>query len=310
LARRALPATHDAALIKAHESFLAQMELLRKPYEAVKPAVRALKENADDAAANRAVGEFLCFAKREWDKGLPLLVRSGEEGLAEAARKELAQPASHDDQVALADAWVALAKNNPGARAAVQQRACRWYCQALQQPGGKDNGRIEKAVLDLAGFYPEGRAPWEHLDLAAAKGVAVVGDAYLRLGPGQVVGLKKKTTGAVDITVVCRTSRGAPRLALWRGADLVALWENSDKICRTTRPRRWTSEVMFNFVPGTWYTFKCQLTESGADLSVDGRPCGHDATRFNLSQVPQVIGVQARDGTLEVRSLTVDAVSK
>jgi hypothetical protein len=192
----------------------------------------------------------------------------------------------------------------------MQQRACRWYCQALQQPGGKDNGRIEKAVLDLAGFYPEGRAPWEPLDLAAAKGVAVVGDAYLRLGPSQVVGLKKKTTGAVDITVVCRTSRGAPRLALWRGADLVALWENSDKICRTTRPRRWTSETMFNFVPGTWYTFKCQLTESGADLSVDGRPCGHDTTRFNLSVAPQVIGVQARDGTLEVRSLTVDVASK
>jgi hypothetical protein len=48
---------------------LGQVEKLKTDAVAVQASVAKLKENADDPAANLAVGRFLCMAKRDWEAG-------------------------------------------------------------------------------------------------------------------------------------------------------------------------------------------------------------------------------------------------
>ena len=46
---------------------------LRQEYERIKPAADKLKKDPTDPDANLDVGKYLCFAKGNWEKGLPLL---------------------------------------------------------------------------------------------------------------------------------------------------------------------------------------------------------------------------------------------
>ena len=48
-----------------------------------------LKTNPDDPQANLALGRYRCFAKGDWEAGLPLLAKSGDAALASLAKKAL-----------------------------------------------------------------------------------------------------------------------------------------------------------------------------------------------------------------------------
>ena len=89
-----------------------EIEHLRTRYSAVTKAMETLKGEPDNAAANLTVGQWRCFVKGDWEKGLPYLAKGSREDLAQLARQELAKPAAAAEQTAVGDGWWALAEKD------------------------------------------------------------------------------------------------------------------------------------------------------------------------------------------------------
>jgi hypothetical protein len=309
LTQRALTAAQDAALTKTAEPFVGRFDFVRKYYHAIETAVKKRSEKPEDPAACQAVGAFLCFAKQDWDKGLPLLREGADKGLAEAAEKDLKAPEEPAERVAAGDAWTELTKKHPDYRWPMQSRAYLWYNKALPQLSGKDKERVERYVVEGARTSNEVREHWAHVDTSRG-GVVVAGDAYLRLGAGRILALRKPIAGPVEITVVCRVARSAPRLGLFRGGLPIIWWTNTSKQVGWNRPANrawrigeWNASTNFEFTPNTWYTLTWQLTGDGIAGSVNGRRFYNDGIKYNLSK-PLPYHVMAREIDLEIQEIT------
>src|SRR5262249_20657170 len=166
------------------EGFLNRIDALHKEYEKekIKQAFQKWKAQSDDPDVSQTVGEFWCFFKQDWKKGLPLLSKASDPLLAATAGKELTPPGSMEEQVALGDAWFELAKTRPTLGKAMQKRAAHWYAKALPDLKGQDKERVEKHILELTRLLPELRGGWDHLILDRNKAVGV-GGSYLRVLP-------------------------------------------------------------------------------------------------------------------------------
>lgn len=75
---------------KQTRNLLKTIDLRADLLTAYKTALENLRNSPDDPAANGVVGEYLCFERDEWSKGLASLAKGGHERLAAAAAIELA----------------------------------------------------------------------------------------------------------------------------------------------------------------------------------------------------------------------------
>jgi len=124
-----------------------EIERLKTRHAAVAKAEATLASDADNTEANLVVGQWHCFAKGDWEKGLPYLAKGSRADLVKLANLELAKPALAKEQVALADAWWALAeKDRADSRSNYQARAVHWYEQALPNLFGLEKTRVEKQI--------------------------------------------------------------------------------------------------------------------------------------------------------------------
>lgn len=87
--------------------------------------LKVLEEKPDDAAANLAVGKYLCFVKGDWTKGLPLLGKGSDDALKKLASKEELAAAGGTEiapevRLELADEWWPRSRD----------RALHWYKRA------------------------------------------------------------------------------------------------------------------------------------------------------------------------------------
>ncbi len=89
-------------------------------------------QNVNDPRVNLEAGKYYCLIKGDWQRGLPLLAKSGDARLEEIARQEALQPAVAHDQVQLANRWWALAEDSHSGGQGARQRAAYWYAQALK----------------------------------------------------------------------------------------------------------------------------------------------------------------------------------
>ena len=119
-------------------------------------AFDALEKNPEDPAANLEAGEFCCFAKGDWELGLPMLAKGGEGPLAALARKDLEGAEEPAPQAALGDAWWDLAEKQKGElKARYADRAADWYGRAVGGLQGLDKVKLEKRL----GGLPPSKAP-------------------------------------------------------------------------------------------------------------------------------------------------------
>ena len=124
-----------------------EIEHLKTRYAVVAKALETLAADPENAEANLAVGQWHCFAKGDWEKGLPCLAKGSREDLAALAKQELAKPAGAKDQVAVADAWWALAeKDHSESKLKFQARAVFWYEQAAPGLSGLEKTRVDKQI--------------------------------------------------------------------------------------------------------------------------------------------------------------------
>ena len=125
-----------------------KMTGLRAEYELVKDAAVAILRDPDDPESNLAVGEYLCFAKDLWDRGLPRLAKGSDQVLRAVAAADLAQPMDPGLQLLVADGWRKVAQNqSPLRRSNTLARADRWYRLAYPKLMGLTQLRVRKRML-------------------------------------------------------------------------------------------------------------------------------------------------------------------
>ena len=78
-------------------------------FEQVKQALDSWTTSSLRDRARRVVGEYYCFHKGQWEKGLVMLAESSDAQLAHLARTDLQEPATPELQAELADGWWKLA---------------------------------------------------------------------------------------------------------------------------------------------------------------------------------------------------------
>jgi hypothetical protein len=149
-----------------------EIERLKTRYAVVSKAMETLKDDPDSAAANLTVGQWRCFVRGDWEKGLPYLAKGSWEDVAHLAKQELAKPAVAAKQAAIADGWWALAeKDRSETKAAFRARALRWYKLASPGLSGLEKVRVDKQIETLV----QSSSSEPHQPTSASKGFGARG---------------------------------------------------------------------------------------------------------------------------------------
>ena len=91
-------------------------------------ALATLENDPTNAEANQVVGEYCCFAKGDWTKGIPMLALGSDETLRTLAQKDLKGASSPNEQMQIGDGWWEIAPATLGdQREASLMRAGCWY---------------------------------------------------------------------------------------------------------------------------------------------------------------------------------------
>lgn len=96
----------NASLAENAKQLQKDAKMFKRFYREVLPAREILAKSPDDAEANTKIGQFLCYTKGDFARGLPYLAKSHEESLRDLARRSLgrAQPTLMDE-IEIADHW-------------------------------------------------------------------------------------------------------------------------------------------------------------------------------------------------------------
>jgi hypothetical protein len=149
LATDAARKARSTALTSRAEARSKEVQAFQKEFETVKAARAKLREKPDDPDASLAVGKYLCLAKGDWKKGLPLLAQGGDAALRAAAQQELDSPADAEAQAKLGDGWWDAAGKATGrAKTQMQVRAIYWYEQAAPELKGLVKARVDKRLQE------------------------------------------------------------------------------------------------------------------------------------------------------------------
>jgi WD40 repeat protein len=164
-----LLATAQTAAINAKSLALAsrvkkindEVKATQKEFDRVKPFLEKLQSSPDNKEANLEAGKYYALLKGNFEKGLPLLIKGGDEALKSLAEKDLAKPKLTKKRIELADAWNTLGDKDKGPfRKNLLRRALYWYTEALTDPDvtGLSRVRMERRVEEIAKEYPIGPA--------------------------------------------------------------------------------------------------------------------------------------------------------
>jgi len=147
LALGAARKTKDASLIQPVAVRSRQIGLMKSQFESIRKALDVLAASAHDPEANLTAGRWFCLEKGAWAKGLPMLAKGSDPGLAKAAGLEMAGSTNPDSQVAVGDAWWDQAeRESDDAQRALQSRARFWYQQALPSLAGLNKVKVQKRL--------------------------------------------------------------------------------------------------------------------------------------------------------------------
>jgi hypothetical protein len=142
----------DAALVTRATEALKDLTELQRDNEQYTKAGITLAGDPNSAEANLTVGKYLCFVKNDLKEGLLCLEKTPETALAEAIRKELADPATPEAQAELAEAWWAIAEKtkNPKEKRRYQERAYVLVELAYTGATGLGKNRLQLRLKEFA----------------------------------------------------------------------------------------------------------------------------------------------------------------
>ena len=129
-----------------------EVERLQEEYQRVEEMLARVQADPSDAEANLHLGRLYCFARNDWQQGLPYLARGSDAELAALAGRELdSPPRATAEQLELADAWWDLAeKRGADEQKSLRLRAGIWYRQAQPQVAGiLEKVKLEKRLEEI-----------------------------------------------------------------------------------------------------------------------------------------------------------------
>jgi hypothetical protein len=138
----------DAALAGRADAARRSVSEMKAAFEKARKAEEVLAGAPDDPRANLIWGEWLCFQKGRWDRGLGFLTRAPDSPLKAMAAKEFAGSAELGSLMEIADGWWDLAERerNPPRRAQLLAHARSIYTAALPKSGGEIRAKIGKRL--------------------------------------------------------------------------------------------------------------------------------------------------------------------
>lgn len=140
----------DARRIRALHDEQDRIDVARSAYSKLRRILET-GHREDSPEANLEAGKYYCLIKGDWERGLPLLAKSGNARLEEIATLESRHPTVAGDQIKLADRWWALAEDSPNGGKGAKLRASYWYEQAAKQlPHGLLKIKAEMRVRQVA----------------------------------------------------------------------------------------------------------------------------------------------------------------
>ena len=135
----------DAAKSALAES-VSGLQQMQREHKAFQTAQERLKSEPDDAEANLMAGEFLCFVRGDWERGLPHLSKGVNAELKALAEQEISSPPIESaEQLKLADHWWDLAQGAKHKRKdTILLHAGAWYEQVAKGDlTGLSKSRVE-----------------------------------------------------------------------------------------------------------------------------------------------------------------------
>jgi hypothetical protein len=186
-----------------------------------------LAANPDDPEVCLDAGKYYCFKADDWAKGLPLLAKGADAGLAKVAALELAARKSAGSPLAVADAWWDWAEDQKAAlRSAGMAHAADLYQTVLEKAQGLERARLEKRIKQASSEAPGPRGGGRRMPLAEIQPQQVSdvmygyenngtmkGAPYTCLGQAWPNGISSHVIGdARPSSIVYALPRGAKRI--------------------------------------------------------------------------------------------------
>jgi hypothetical protein len=135
--------------VESANAFLKRIEATRTAQAQQEPAETLLLSNPDDPSANLKVGEFLCFIRGDWERGLPHLVRSKDERWGPLAAEEAQPNLNVAQQAALAAKWWSAAEKESGlAEIQIRSHAADLYDRVAPQLDGLPHALAEQRIRE------------------------------------------------------------------------------------------------------------------------------------------------------------------
>ena len=227
-AQAAAKRAQDLNLVTACTVRAKETKELKEKYDKVRRARETLKTQPDDPAANYHVGQFQCFMKGDWEKGIPLLAKGSDASLKSLAESELADSKDPSEQMRIGDAWWDLAaKENGAPKRNLREHSLGLYKKSLQRLTGLSRTKVEKRVKELLdekifkgtwvditdpGLFGKSGSKGDPIELSAAPGTAE--SAHLKSLPsGQFDGLSGRIRFPKGRAAVAALQHGSD----WRG---------------------------------------------------------------------------------------------
>jgi len=138
----------DAALTARADAAGRSVSEMKAAFEKARKAEELLASSPDDAPANLVWGEWLCFQKGRWDRGLPFLTKAPASPLKAMAEREFSASAELGSLMEVADGWWDLAEreNRPLRKTQLLAHARSIYTAALPKSSGEIRAKIGKRL--------------------------------------------------------------------------------------------------------------------------------------------------------------------
>jgi len=141
IARASAPRHRNRDALERIDATMDAAKASKEQFDAVQTAARTLETNPDDVEANLVYGTYLCLSKEDWQGGIRLLAKGGNEDLKRVALLELAGATDAAAEVELGDAWYELASSDDSL-ADFSARANHWYSLALPNVSGLTRQKV------------------------------------------------------------------------------------------------------------------------------------------------------------------------
>ena len=145
--QKAAEAGKELGLLKKVTTASERLALRKAEWEQFVKAQENLTIKPDDPESNQAVGNYLCFTKGMWSRGVFFLSKSSNPTVSSLASIELERKKSDDTKLKIADGWFSLAEeSDEGIRPQIKARACYWYRAVVPNLSGLSQQRVDQLL--------------------------------------------------------------------------------------------------------------------------------------------------------------------